>query len=127
VTNLAGDGLSGGCAVQRSPKAGGGAATDVARDPSGSCRDLATDGTFAYWAYVREQNNNGGNNGGNTYEQGYALGRVPLAGGAIQTVSLQRDDLYGARRVEADSTYVYAFDVQYLLRVTTSEAFSPGH
>jgi hypothetical protein len=58
--------------------------------------------------------------GGPTYMMGTGLGRVPLAGGPLQTVPLASSRWYGARRVLVDAQSVYAVDPNFVVRVDKS-------
>ncbi|HZT53649.1 MAG TPA: hypothetical protein VE995_04635 [Gaiellaceae bacterium] len=82
------------------------------------CHGLAVDAQFAYFAIVTvvsQTNDPQGN-----WLMGTGIGRVPLAGGPAQTVSLQSGRWYGPRRVLVDEQYVYAIDPSYVVRVPKS-------
>ncbi|HEY8091269.1 MAG TPA: hypothetical protein VIF09_25575 [Polyangiaceae bacterium] len=86
------------------------------------CNGLAIDATYAYFAIVTVEIPPDGPD--SAYLRGRALARVPLAGGALQTLTLGSDRWYGARRVLVDDTYVYAVDPSYVLRFPKT-AFGP--
>jgi hypothetical protein len=88
------------------------------------CWGAAVDDKYAYFAtaQVTQQTQGGGNPP--TYMEGTGIGRVPLAGGAVQTVPLSSPRWYGPRRVKVDSQYVYAIDPSFVARVDKS-AFGP--
>ncbi len=76
------------------------------------CNGLAVDDTYAYFATVQVYVPPGGL----SVLLGTGVARVPLAGGPLQTVALQSDRWYGARRLLVDETYVYAIDPSYVMR-----------
>jgi len=75
-----------------------------------TCSGLAIDDQYAYFAMVSTTNLQ------SPVLVGTGIGRVPLAGGLLQTAPLQSDRWYGPRRVLVDATYVYALDPSYVLR-----------
>jgi hypothetical protein len=87
-----------------------------------SCNGLAIDATYAYFAMVEVQVPPSGP--ADSFLLGTGIGRVPLAGGALETVSLMSDRWYGPRRVLVDDAYVYAIDPSYVLRFPKT-AFGP--
>ncbi len=90
--------------------------------PAFTCNGLALDGDSVYFAIVQPYVPPGDPN--STAIVGTAVGRAPLTGGAVQTAALQSDRWYGPRRVLVDSTYVYAIDPSYVLRLPKSD-FGP--
>lgn len=87
-----------------------------------SCNGLALDADYAYFAMVEVAVPPAGVN--SSILLGTGIGRVPLGGGALETVSLQSDRWYGPRRVLVDDTNVYAIDPSYVLRFPKT-AFGP--
>ncbi|HEY8040386.1 MAG TPA: hypothetical protein VIF15_11360 [Polyangiaceae bacterium] len=83
------------------------------------CSGLAIDASYAYFAMVKVQQAQG-----NVVVVGTGIGRVPLGGGPLQTVSLQSERWYGPRRVLVDEANVYAIDPSYVLGFSKS-AFGP--
>jgi hypothetical protein len=81
------------------------------------CWGLAVDDTYAYFATTTVVVQFPGDTGGPTYMMGTGLGRVPLAGGPLQTVPLASSRWYGARRVLVDAQYVYAVDPSFMVRM----------
>lgn len=115
-----------GCVIWTSEN--GGAATKVYDGSQASffCRGLAVDDAYVYvtmnvtaWQYT-----NTGGTTGFEYIIGSGIARMPLAGGAMQTIPLQLPRWYGPRRVFVDDQYAYAVDPSYVLRVPKS-AFGP--
>jgi hypothetical protein len=97
----------------------GGAAPKLIVDSSTAqtpfmCNGLALDQDSAYFAIVDVYVPPAG--AGSAVLVGTAVARMPLAGGAMQTVSMQSDRWYGPRRVLVDDTFVYAIDPNYVLR-----------
>jgi hypothetical protein len=90
------------------------------------CWGAAVDDKYAYFTttQVTQQPNYGGGGSPPTYMEGTGIGRVPLAGGALQTVPLSSSRWYGPRRVKVDAQYVYAIDPSFVARVDKS-AFGP--
>ncbi|MGH7293606.1 MAG: hypothetical protein ACRELB_01675, partial [Polyangiaceae bacterium] len=86
------------------------------------CSGLAIDDAYAYFAIVQVYVPPAGPD--SALLRGTAIGRVPLAGGALQTVPMSSDRWYGARRVLVDDAYVYAVDPSYVLRFPKT-AFGP--
>ena len=84
------------------------------------CWGMAVDDTYAYFATTAVVEQSPGDTGGPTYMMGTGLGRVPLAGGPVQTVPLASSRWYGARRVLVDAQYVYAVDPSFVVRVDKS-------
>jgi hypothetical protein len=84
------------------------------------CWGMAVDETYAYFATTTVVEQFPGDTGGPTYMMGTGLGRVPLAGGPLQTVPLASSRWYGARRVLVDAQYVYAVDPSFVVRVDKS-------
>jgi len=84
------------------------------------CWGMAVDDTYAYFATTTVVEQFTGDMGGPTYMLGTGLGRVPLAGGALQTAPLSSSRWYGARRVLVDAQYVYAVDPSFVVRVDKS-------
>jgi hypothetical protein len=84
------------------------------------CWGLAVDDTYAYFATTTVVEQFPGDTGGPTYMMGTGLGRVPLAGGSLQTVPLASSRWYGARRVLVDAQSVYAVDPNFVVRVDKS-------
>jgi hypothetical protein len=84
------------------------------------CWSMAVDDAYAYFAMTTVVEQFPGDTGGPTYMVGTGLGRVPLAGGALQTVPLASSRWYGARRVLVDEQYVYAVDPSFVVRVDKS-------
>jgi len=114
----------GGCLVWMS--AAGAAPVQVYNGSQDSffCRGLATDGQYAYFTMNEVAATNEGpsctNCTNGTYVAGVVgigIARVPLAGGAAQTLPLQSQSWYGPRRVFVDATYVYGVDPSYVLRM----------
>jgi hypothetical protein len=87
-----------------------------------SCNGLAIDGTYAYFAMVEVYVPPAGVD--SSVLRGTGIARVPLAGGPVETASLQSDRWYGPRRVLVDDTYVYAIDPSYVVRFPKT-AFGP--
>jgi hypothetical protein len=87
------------------------------------CHGLAIDDEYAYFAMVELYISPGGA-APSSVLVGTGIGRVPLAGGPIQSVPLSSDRWYGARRVLVDSAYVYAIDPSYVVRFPKT-AFGP--
>jgi hypothetical protein len=81
------------------------------------CWGMALDETYAYFATTTVVEQFSGDPGGPTYMMGTGLGRVPLAGGPLQTVPLASSRWYGARRVLVDAQYIYAVDPSFVVRV----------
>jgi hypothetical protein len=86
------------------------------------CNGLAVDQDSAYFAIVDVYVPPAGP--GSALLVGTAIARVPLAGGTMQTVSMQSDRWYGPRRVLVDDTFVYAIDPNYVLRFPKTD-FGP--
>ena len=84
------------------------------------CWGLAVDDTYAYFATTTVVVQSANDPGGPAYMMGTGLGRVPLAGGPLRTVSLASSRWYGARRVLADAQYVYAVDPSFVVRMDKS-------
>ena len=84
------------------------------------CWGLAVDDAYAYFATTTVVVQFSGDPGGPTYMMGTGLGRVPLAGGPLQTVPLASSRWYGARRVLVDAQSVYAVDPSFVVRVDKS-------
>lgn len=103
------------CAVMRAPKSGG-APTTIATSTAIACRDLAIDGTSAYVATVDSLYSN--NIGGPV--RGTGIARAPLAGGTFAIAPLERDDWYGAMRLELDDRNVYAVSPNVILQIPKS-------
>jgi hypothetical protein len=89
-------------------------------ETSFDCSGLAIDSTYAYFAMVKVYIPPGGL----SVLLGTGVARVPLAGGPLQTVALQADRWYGARRLLVDDSYIYAIDPSYVLRFPKS-VFGP--
>jgi hypothetical protein len=104
-----------------------GAAATVIADVTQNYSGLAVDDVYAYVTVTQtltSQQNNGGNNGSSSNGEvliGTGVARIPLAGGAVQFVSLQSNKWYGPRRVFVDDTYVYAIDPDFVLRFPKTE------
>jgi hypothetical protein len=113
-----------GCWVWASAKDG--AAKEIfdsdTEQTSFSCSGLAIDDTYAYFTMVHVAIPPAGPD--SAILLGSGIARVPLAGGALETVPLTSDRWYGARRVLVDDTYVYALDPSYVLRFPKT-AFGP--
>lgn len=114
----------GGCLVWMS--AAGAAPTQVYDGSQADffCRGLATDGQYAYFTMNEVLGTEEGpscTNCTNGYYVsgvvGTGLARVPLAGGAAQTLALQSQSWYGPRRVFADPLSVFAVDPSYVVRL----------
>jgi hypothetical protein len=90
--------------------------------PAFTCNGLAVDGDYVYFAVVQPYVPPAG--ASSTAIVGTAVARAPLSGGGVQEASLQSDRWYGPRRVIVDSTYVYAIDPSYVLRLPKSD-FGP--
>jgi len=77
-----------------------------------ACNGLAIDSVYAYFTmvqvYVQPD--------GTQVLRGTGVARVPLAGGPLQTVALESDRWYGARRLLVDDEYIYALDPSYVMR-----------
>jgi hypothetical protein len=86
------------------------------------CYGLAVDADYAYFTMVDVYVPPAGPS--SAVLVGTAVARVPLAGGALQTVPMQSDRWYGPRRVLVDDTYVYAIDPAYVLRFPKAD-FGP--
>ena len=84
------------------------------------CWGLAVDDAYAYFATTTVVVQFSSDPGGPTYMMGTGLGRVPLAGGPLQTVPLASSRWYGARRVLVDAQSVYAVDPSFVVRVDKS-------
>jgi hypothetical protein len=82
------------------------------------CDGLAIDQDFAYFAMVEVYVPPAG--ASQSVVLGKGIVRVPLGGGAPQTLALSTDRWYGARRVVLDDTYVYAVDPLYVVRFPKS-------
>jgi hypothetical protein len=78
------------------------------------CHGLAIDDQYAYFAMVKVYLPSG--SVPTAVLVGTGVGRVPLAGGPLETAPLASDRWYGARRVVVDSAYVYAIDPSYVVR-----------
>jgi hypothetical protein len=78
------------------------------------CHGLAIDEKYAYFAMVSVYLPTG--SVPDAVLVGSGIGRVPLAGGPLETAPLASDRWYGARRVLVDSAYVYAIDPSYVVR-----------
>jgi hypothetical protein len=87
--------------------------------PGFLCDGLAVDAQYAYFATVEVYVPPAG--ASSSVLRGTGIARVPLAGGAIQTVPLKTDRWYGARRVLVDDTYVYAIDPSFVVRFPKSD------
>lgn len=104
-----------GCWIWAMPATG--AAPSLIHSGVVMCRGLAIDELYAYVAIVDVLSPPQGDpNSAGASLIGTGIMRVPLAGGAPQTVSLQSQRWYGPRRVLVDGTYVYAIDPQDVLR-----------
>jgi hypothetical protein len=86
------------------------------------CNGLAIDAQYAYFAMVEVYVPPAGAD--SSVLLGTGIARVPLGGGPLQTVSLESDRWYGARRVLVDDTFVYAIDPSYVLRFPKAD-FGP--
>jgi hypothetical protein len=84
------------------------------------CWGMAVDDTYAYFATTSVAQQSSNDPGAGVYMMGTGLGRVPLAGGSLQTVPLASSRWYGARRVLVDAQYVYAVDPSFVVRVEKS-------
>jgi hypothetical protein len=84
------------------------------------CWGLAVDEAYAYFATTTVVVLFSNDPGGPTYMMGTGLGRVPLAGGPLQTVPLASSRWYGARRVLVDAQSVYAVDPNFVVRMDKS-------
>jgi hypothetical protein len=84
------------------------------------CWGMALDDAYAYFTTTQVVMQFPNDQGGPTYMMGTGLGRVPLAGGPLETVPLASSRWYGARRVLVDAQYVYAVDPSFVVRVDKS-------
>lgn len=115
-----------GCLVWASVNGGAPTAVYDGSQASFFCRGLAIDGQYAYVTMnaLASTPCNGCSNTSSIYVAGNGIARIPLGGGALQTMPLESQEWYGPRRVFVDDTYVYAVDPSYVLRVDKT-AFGP--
>lgn len=120
-----------GCQVWLSVAGGTPAEVYDGTDASFFCRGLATDSKYAYVTMNEVVGFDQGSSC-NTCANGFAITgvigtgivRVPLGGGAPQTIPMQSQNWFGPRRVLVDDAYVYAIDPSYVVRAPLS-AFAP--
>jgi hypothetical protein len=84
------------------------------------CWGAAVDSTYAYFTTTQVDQFQDNSTSSQVSMEGVGIGRVPLAGGPPQFVSLASPRWYGPRRLKVDSGYVYAIDPSFVARIDKS-------
>jgi hypothetical protein len=109
-----------GCQITVADPATPSSATAILTTSRFSCMDVAIDDTYAYFAIVSVTQNGDTNGGGNPplVVHGDGVGRVPLAGGQLESLALGFVATKGGpRRIYLDATSLYAVDPQVIGKI----------